>query len=139
MNSYEEWTRSEVTRLKAEAERALAEADVLQRNFDKWRESQGHKSESKPTKKTEENHSLNGHGTRRTKRGAYGNKNATALEKIKASPSGLTTDDLFSVFSELYGPKYKRSSLRALLFHQKGLGNIEKHGERYVIAQKASQ
>lgn len=87
MNSYEEWTRSEVARLKAEAEKALAEADVLQRNFDNWLESHGHKSESKTLKKTEENHSFNGHSTRRTKRGAYGNKNATAPEKIKGSPN----------------------------------------------------
>jgi hypothetical protein len=67
----------------------------------------------------------------------YGDKNNTALEKIRAaSPSGLTPDELFDAFTESFGTKYKRSSMRALLWNQKKLGTIENHNGRYVIAAK---
>jgi hypothetical protein len=140
MDSYEKWTRGEIARLRAEAQKATADADVMQRAFDKWLESQGRNSESSQPAKSEEKQSLNGHTQpqRRAKRPVYGDKNSTALEKIKAaSPNGLTTDELFNMFAELYGPKYKRSSLRALLWHQKDLGSIVNNGGRYVIAPKA--
>jgi len=139
MDSYEQWTRSEIARLRAEALKASADADALQRSFDRWLESQGRPSEPREHHvKTAENQSLNGHSQRRPKKPAYGDKNNTALAKIKAaSPSGgLTTNELYSIFAEIYGPKYKRNSLRALLWHQKGLGNIENRGGRYVIAGK---
>jgi hypothetical protein len=137
MDSYEEWTRAEIARLRAAAQKASADADVMQGAFDKWLESKGRKSEPRPAAKPEESSSLNGHVMpRRTRRAVYGDKNATALENIKASPGGLTTDELFSIFAELYGPKYKRSSLRALLWHQKDLGNIENRSGRYVTANK---
>jgi hypothetical protein len=138
VNSYEEWTRSEIVRLKAEADKALAEAATLQRAFDKWLESQGRKSE---LQKSVETPKTNDHApVRRGRRLGYGNKNASALEMIKAATQtgGLTTDQIYDAFIEMYGAKYKRSSLRALLFHQKGLGNIERVADRYVIAQKAT-
>jgi hypothetical protein len=138
MDSYEQWTRSEITRLKAEAAKALADAATLERTFDKWLESQGRPIERVERSKPEENQDINGHSKpRRNKRAGYGDKNATALERIKAaSPTGLTKDDLFKDFVELFGSKYKRSSLRALLWHQKDMGNIEERNGRYFIAQK---
>jgi hypothetical protein len=141
MDSYEKWTRAEIARLRAEAQKATADADVMQGAFDKWLESQGRISESSQAVKSEDKQALNGHTqlSRRAKRPVYGNKNSTALEKIKAaSPHGLTTDELFDMFAELYGPKYKRSSLRALLWNQKTLGKIANNGGRYVIAPKAT-
>jgi hypothetical protein len=140
MDSYEQWTRGEIARLRAEAQKASADADVMQRAFDKWLESQGRKSESPQQSKLEENQGTNGHSQpRRAKRPVYGDKNSTALQKIKeASPVGLTTDELYSSFVEMYGQKYKRSSLRALLWHQKNLGNVVNSGGRYVIASKGS-
>jgi hypothetical protein len=141
MDSYEQWTRSEIARLKAEADKALSELDVLQRNFDKWLESQGRKNESRAQQKTEDIHSLNGNTPpRRGRRPGYGDKNATALKKIKAASSagGLTTDELYKAFVDLFGPKYKRSSMRALLWHQKDLGNIEIRDGRYVTAAKGA-
>jgi hypothetical protein len=140
MDSYEKWTRSEIARLRAEAQKATLDADVMQRAFDKWLVSQGRQSEASSKAKPEESHSLNGHTQRRIKRANYGDKNATALEKIKAmTPSGgITTDELFDAFVALYGPKYKRSSLRAMLWHQKDIGNIENHDGRYVIASKGA-
>jgi hypothetical protein len=137
MDSYEKWTRGEITRLRSVAQKATADADVMQSAFDKWLESQGRNSESPEAAKPEDKQSLNGHTQphRRAKRPVYGDKNSTALEKIRAaSPNGLTTDELFNVFSEIYGQKYKRSSLRALLWHQKDLGTIVNNGGRYVIA-----
>src|ERR1700678_3343959 len=141
MDSYEKWTRGEIARMRAEAQKATADADVMQRAFDKWLESQGRNSESPQGEKSEEKQSGNGHAQpqRRPKRPIYGDKNSTALEKIKAaSPNGLTTDDLYTAFVEIYGPKYKRSSLRAVLWHQKGLGNIANNGGRYVIGPKGT-
>lgn len=139
MDSYEQWTRGEISRLRDEAQRSAAAADTLQATLDRWLESHGgKKNESRATGKGEESHGLNGHiPPRRTRRPGYGDKNATALEKIRAAtPSGgLTTDELWESFSELFGPKYKRSSLRALLWHQKDLGHIENRNGRYVIAQ----
>ncbi len=138
MNSYEEWTRGEIARLRAEAHKSTAGADMLQHTLDKWLESQGQKDERPAQKKTEASQSLNGHmPTRRGRKPGYGDKNSTALEKIKAaSPTGLTTNELYNAFVELFGAKYKRSSMRALLWHQKDLGNIEVRDGRYVTAAK---
>jgi hypothetical protein len=137
MDDYEQWTRAEIAQLRMDAQKASAEADVMQRKLDKWLASQGRQSDLGVKINIVENQGLNGTTHRRTKRPGYGDKNATALNNIKtASPYGLTTDELFSIFAELYGPKYKRSSLRALLWHQKDLENIELKGGRYVIATK---
>ncbi len=141
MDSYEKWTRAEIARLRSVAQKATADADVMQSAFDKWLESQGRQNESQQILKPEEKQPLNGHAqpARRPRRPAYGDKNSTALEKIKAaSPTGLTTDEIYSAFVEIYGQKYKRSSMRALLWHQKDLGNIVNNGGRYVIASKAA-
>lgn len=46
MDSYEQWTRSEIARLRAEAEKASTDADTLQRTFDKWLESRGRNDET---------------------------------------------------------------------------------------------
>jgi hypothetical protein len=140
MDSYEKWTRSEIARLRTEARNATVAADEMQRSFDKWLVSQGRQGEAKSKAKPEESHGLNGHAPRRVKKANYGDKNATALAKIKAmTPSGgITTDELFDAFVALYGPKYKRSSLRAMLWHQKDIGNIENRDGRYVIASKGA-
>lgn len=141
MDSYEQWTRGEIARLRAEAQKASADADTLQRSFDKWLESQGRPKESSSAPKSDEHRASNGHTppVRRAKRAGYGDKNATAIEKIRAaSPAGLTTDELYAAFVELFGPKYKRSSMRALLWHQKDIGNIEAQNGRYVIASQGA-
>jgi hypothetical protein len=59
-----------------------------------------------------------------------------ALDKIREAPDGLTTEELYNTFVEIFGPKYKRSSMRALLWNQKKLGKIEIRNGRYVIEQK---
>ena len=126
MHSYEEWTRGEIVRLRAAAERASAEADTLERAFAKWLELNGHKVELPIPLKVETPNRPNGQApVRRGRRSGYGNKNAFALDRIKASPEGLSTEELFTIFSERFGAKYKRSSLRALLWNQKNLGAIE--------------
>ena len=72
----------------------------------------------------------------RGRRQNNGHKNATALQKIKeASPNGLTTDELYDVFVEVFGPKYKRSSMRALLWNQKKNGYIDLRNGRYVTME----
>jgi len=135
MHSYEEWTRSEIGRLRAEAQKASAEADTLQRAFDKWLELNGQTIESPAPKKIEANPSSNGHAPmRRGRRLGHGSKNSKAIGMIAASPSGLTIDEIFSGFTKTFGAKYKRSSMRALLFNQKKLGNIENRNGRYMIA-----
>jgi len=136
MHTYEQWTRSEIVRLRTEAQKATAEADTLQRTFDKWLESQGHKNEASAQKKTDSKHLGNGHSPpRRGRRLGHGSKNSKAIGMIKAaSPDGLTIDEIFKGFTESFGAKYKRSSMRALLFNQKKLGNIENRSGRYVIA-----
>ena len=69
----------------------------------------------------------------RARKSVHGNKNAFALEKIKeASPGGLTTDQLYDLFVEEFGPKYKRSSIRSLLWNQRKNGKIEDRGGRHV-------
>ena len=134
MHTYEEWTRNEIIRLRADAQKASAEADTLQRTFDKWLESQGRKNEPPVQRKA----AANGHApARRGRRPGYGNKNAEALKRIKAAaPRALPTDELFSAFTEIFGEKYKRSSMRALLWNQKKLKTIEMRNGRYVIAAK---
>jgi hypothetical protein len=64
MHSYEEWTRREISRLRDEAQKASAEADTLQRAFDKWLELHGVNNEPPMRVKTVDKHNLNG-GMRR--------------------------------------------------------------------------
>jgi hypothetical protein len=137
MNSYEEWTRSEIIRLRADAQKASADADTLQRTFDKWLESQGLPKEPTAHKGDVAN-GANGHGpVQRGRKLGHGSKNAEAIRLIKAAaPIGITMDDLFAAFVEKFGAKYKRSSMRALLWNQKDLGKIENQNGRYVIAAK---
>ena len=127
-------SRETVPLERGQAQKASAEADTLQRTFDKWLESQSGKNEPPIQKRVDGN----GHATtRRGRRPGYGNKNAEALKMIKAAaPSGLTTDEIFSAFTEIFGEKYKRSSMRALLWNQKKLKTIELRNGRYVIAAK---
>ena len=137
MHSYEEWTRSEISRLLAEAQRASAEADTLQRAFDKWLELQGGANDSPIQKRFDAAHddAPAPIPARRGRRSGYGHKNAEALKRIKAaSPEGMTTDEIFDAFTKLFGPKYKRSSLRAMLWNQRKLGTIENRNGRHVIA-----
>jgi hypothetical protein len=137
MDSYEQWTRGEIARLRAEAQKASAEADTLQRTFDKWLSSQGRCNESSGQKKPDINHISNGQtSTRLGRRPGRGDKNMMALDKIREAPDGLTTEELYNTFVEIFGPKYKRSSMRALLWNQKKLGKIEIRNGRYVIEQK---
>lgn len=137
MHSYEQWTRSEIDRLRADAQKASAEADTLQRAFDKWLELNGQKIGSPNSPKPESPNHSNGHATpsrRAGRKSGYGNKNAFALDRIRATPSGITTEELFEIFAEKFGPKYKRSSMRSLLWSQKKIGTIEIRNGRYVIA-----
>jgi len=135
MHSYEEWTRSEIIRLRAEAQKASAEADTLQRTFDKWLESQGLNNESPAQNKADSNEGAGHTMARRGRRLGHGSKNRKALGMIKAaSPNGLTIDEIFRGFTDTFGANYKRSSMRALLFNQKKLGKIENRNGRYVIA-----
>jgi len=126
MDSYEEWQRSEISRLRAEA-------DTLQRSLDKWLELRGVRPASKPEPAADGNDS---HAPlrRRRKATAYGSKNAAAIELIKEAPHGLTMDDIYEAFVEMYGAAYKRSSLRALLWNQKKSEKIDLRNGRYVIA-----
>jgi hypothetical protein len=137
MDDFEHWTRREIARLKSLSETSLVEAAALQRTLDKWIAASGI---SQP-RAVPEKRALNGSGPHRhrAKRGgSYGDKNKTALEKLKAaSPEGLTTDELYTMFVDLFGATYKRSSLRALLWHQKKLGTIEAQNGRYVLIQQA--
>jgi hypothetical protein len=126
MDSYEEWQRSEISRLRAEA-------DTLQRSLDKWLELRGVGPGRKPELAADGD---NGHETprRRRKASAYGSKNAAAIELIKEAPHGLTMDAIYEAFVEMYGAAYKRSSLRALLWNQKKSEKIDFRNGRYTIA-----
>ncbi|MGH6835153.1 MAG: hypothetical protein ACREC9_06305 [Methylocella sp.] len=108
----------------------------MQRAFDKWLELQAVNNESPAQINGDASHGAHSQAlTRRGRRLGYGNKNAEALKRIKAaSPSGLTPDELFAVFTAKFGAKYKRSSMRAMLWNQKKLGKIENRNGRYVIA-----
>jgi hypothetical protein len=134
MESFEEWQRSEISRLRADAQRASAEADTLQRSLDKWLQSQG----ASPSNGAAEADGVGAAHTprRRRRQATYGSKNAAALELIKEAPGGLSMDGIFESFVEMYGASYKRSSLRALLWNQKEKGIIENRNGRYVIAAK---
>lgn len=140
MDSYEQWTKGEIARLRSDAEKKSAAADTLQSTLNKWLESQGRDSETPRAEKVANHQGLNGHvAPKRGRRAGYGDKNTMAMKKIaEASPPGITTNELYDAFAEIFGTKYKRSSLRALLWHQKDLGNIERHGDRYVIANKGA-
>src|SRR4051812_33843833 len=125
MNPHEEWTLNEIKRLRADAQRASAEADALQRAFDKRRELQGAPL-NENVKFGSPSEGAYGHAAspRRQRRSTttYGSKNAVAIQQIKDAPDGMTIDEIYRVFAEKYGEAYKRSSLRALLWNQKQSG-----------------
>lgn len=134
MESYEQWTRSEIARLRLEADKAIAEAATLQRTLDKWLESQGQHAEHPVLSDSNGKRPPSEVTSIRHKKPAHGNKNATAIDMLKAAaPNGLTTDELYQEFSGIFGPKYKRSSLRALLWNQKKRGKIDLQNGRYII------
>jgi len=133
MDPYEEWQRSEISRLRVDAQRASTEADTLQRSLDKWLELQGVRPVGKREPAADGD---NGHAPprRRRKATAYGSKNAAAMEIIKEAPHGVTMDEIYEAFVEMYGTTYKRSSLRALLWNQKKSEKIDFRNGRYTIA-----
>ena len=56
-----------------------------------------------------------------------------------ASPDGLTTDELYRVYVERFGADYKRSSMRALLWHQKQIGKIDLRDGRYFAVHHGTK
>lgn len=136
MHSFERWTRSEIARLRSQAEASIAEAEALQRTLDRWINSKGtDAAPAEPERQVPEKQAPR-HLHRGKKRG-YGDKNSFALEKIKqASPVGLTTDELYAMFVAEYGTKYARSSLRSLLWNQRQRGRIEQRGDRHILIEE---
>ena len=124
MSTYEQWTRDEIERLRADAQRASAEADTLQRTLDKWLASQtaaGAHSDVATRQIAQHDEPK-----RRVRKATHGSKNEEAIKRIKAaSTDGLTMDELYVGFVERFGQEYKRSSLRALLWNQRSAGVIE--------------
>lgn len=124
-DTFDQWARSEITRLRTEA-------DVLQRALDKYLESQGPKPGGAPH--------ANGSGlpVRTPKRAPSvarkGSKRSFVLARIGESIGGSTTGELWEAIHRVH-PDMKRSSLRALLYLEAKSGNIERRGERYVLKQ----
>lgn len=123
--TFEEWARVEIERLRAEA-------DTLQRALDKY-------LESRPDKPLVTSH-LNGGAAparqaktapRKTRKGS---KRGFVLGRIGESIGGATTGELWDAVRPVF-PAMKRSSLRALLYLEAKTGNIERRGERYVLKQ----
>jgi hypothetical protein len=108
------------------------EANTLQRALDKYLESQGNKPSAAPH--------LNGETipVRKPKlapaKARKGSKRSFVLARIGESIGGATTGELFDIAQRAY-PGLKRSSLRALLYHEKKSGNIDQRGSRYVLKQ----
>ena len=61
-----------------------------------------------------------------------GSKRGFVLTRIGESVGGKTTGELFEVVRRQF-PDMKRSSLRALLYLEKKSGNLDLHGDRYVL------
>jgi hypothetical protein len=134
MNTYEQWTRNEIDRLRADAQKASAEADTLQRTLDKWLASQNASGarDGVITKPGQPDRPK-----QRVRKATHGSKNEEAVKRIRAaSTDGLTIDELHGAFVERFGAGYKRSSLRALLWNQTNAGVIENRNGRYVIDAK---
>lgn len=136
MQNYEQWTRDEIARLRAEADKATLESATLQRTLDRWLASQGSQVELLSAVDASAQPVKNVTRIRGKAQAAHGDKNATAYEIISASPHGMSTDELYRVFSERFGAAYKRSSMRALLWHQKKIGKIDLRDGRYVAVQR---
>ena len=139
MTDFEQWTRSEIVRLRTQAETATAEADALQRTFDRWKRSQDSDMvRAQSEQATSQKHDYNGSKPHpRAKKSSYGSKASIALAKIREnSPAGLTTDELHAMFVEMFGAEYKRASLRSLLWIQRDQGKIESRDGRHMIVDK---
>jgi hypothetical protein len=123
-DTFEQWARTEIGRLRTEA-------DALQRALDKFLESQGRKAISAPH--------LNGAASPRSpkvapKKARKGSKRGFVLARIGETIGGATTGELWGQVQRVH-PDMKRSSLRALLYLEAKSGNIERRGERYVLKQ----
>jgi hypothetical protein len=121
--SYEEWTRAEINRHRAEA-------DMLQRNLDKWlaekEDSPLNGSKSPPRS-----------GRQAPPQARGGTKRGFVLRQIgNAGAPGASIDDLFAAVQDRF-PKMKRSSLRALLYLESKSGNIIRlETGRYALKQE---
>jgi hypothetical protein len=123
--TFEDWARGEISRLRAEA-------DTLQRALDKYLESH----DEKPAAASHLNGSAS--STRRPKttseRVRKGTKRSFVLARIGESIGGSTIGELFNDVHKAF-PDMKRSSLRALLYLEAKSGNIVRRGERYALKQ----
>jgi hypothetical protein len=123
--TFEDWARGEISRLRAEA-------DALQRALDKYLESHN----EKPAAASHLNGSTP--STRRPKttseRVRKGTKRSFVLARIGESIGGSTISELFNDIHKAF-PDMKRSSLRAMLYLEAKSKNIERRGDRYVLKQ----
>jgi hypothetical protein len=130
---FAEWSRSEINRLRATAMAHNAQADGLERALERYETEQKPKPAEQIT--SEDGPRFVAPTVRRGRKPGRGDKNGFALEKLKDVPSpGANMDSLFKAFQERFGVNYKRSSLRALLFHQKKLGNVTSRNGYYMLA-----
>jgi hypothetical protein len=134
---FAEWSRSEIDRLRAAAMANTAEADSLERALERYEAGQKPKTEEQIIQAAGSR--VVAPAVRRARKPEKGDKNSFALEKLRdAAPAGASMDFLFQAFQERFGPAYKRSSLRALLFHQKKLGNVTSRNGLYMLASASA-
>lgn len=140
---YMDWSRALIKRLRESAAAATAEADSLERSLTKYETEMAEAAERYAATHTAVTHTPSNEevqkiapAVKRAKHASKGDKNRFALEMLKTAPAeGLTVDTLFEAFRERFGPSYKRSSLRALLFYQKhNQKNVTSYAGRYMLA-----
>ena len=134
-DTFADWTRAYVRQLRDNAARDTAIADDLELALEKY--------EAEHTPKPPVNLANGAERVtiaphvKRGKKPERGDKNQFALVRLASAPSaGLSLDALYESFVERFGASYKRSSLRAMMFHQKKLGNVRSTSVgRYALAK----
>ena len=124
--SFDEWARSEISRLRNEA-------DVLQRALDKYLESQP--KEARPPAPATPVSRVR----RAPKKVRKGSKRQFVLGRIGESGwRGASTEELFQEVAVAF-PDMKRSSLRALLYLENKEGHIARRDDGRYISNEFKQ
>jgi len=122
---YAEWQRAEIKRLREEAAKAITEAETMERSLARYETDKAKATRSVSGGPPSANGSASRIGGTHVRRGRAqkGDKRSYAMDLMK-TPGGVSMDDLYNAFVARFGASYKRSSLRAMIHHEKKNKNV---------------
>lgn len=122
---FADWARAEIKRLRDEAAKAITEAETMEKSLARYEADKLKSARPASAPVPSMNGAAAKVGGQHIRRGRTqkGDKRAYAMGLLK-TPGGVSMDDLYNAFVAKFGAGYKRSSLRAMIHHEKNNGNV---------------